>query len=324
MVTTIPHPASARTRWLRRGLLLLAALVVLIVAFFAWRPGSALTAIATAELRLSGIDSYYVQLGPYRIHCFVGGTGEPLVLVHGLGSRALDFAPLMVALVREHRVFALDLLGYGSSDHPDVNYSVMLETGILRQFLESQGLTSFDLAGWSMGGWISLNFASQYPDRVRRLILLDSAGMKFTPSFDLRLLSPHTIAEMHGLEKVMTPYPERTPAFITRDFLHRLRSEDWVIQRTVANMITMREVMDGKLASVTMPVLIVWGKQDIMTPPSIAEEMRREMPQSVLAVLDGCGHLAPIECRDRVLAEVERFLAANPPLPAGMHEVVAR
>jgi pimeloyl-ACP methyl ester carboxylesterase len=56
--------------------------------------------------------------------------------------------------------------------------------------------------------------------------------------------------------------PERTPAFITRDFLHRLRSEDWVIQRTVTNMITMREVMDGKLASVTMPVLIVWGKQD--------------------------------------------------------------
>ena len=47
-----------------------------------------------------------MQLGPYRIHCFVGGTGEPLVLVHGLGSRALDFAPLMVALVREHRVFA--------------------------------------------------------------------------------------------------------------------------------------------------------------------------------------------------------------------------
>ncbi len=323
MVITIPQPASERTRWLRRGLLLLAALVVLVVAFFVWRPGSALTAIATAELRLSGIDSYYVQLGPYRIHCFVGGTGEPLVLVHGLGSRALDFAPLMVALVREHRVFALDLLGYGSSDHPDVNYSVTLETGILHQFLESQGLTSFDLAGWSMGGWISLNFASQYPDRVRRLILLDSAGMKFTPSFDLRLLSPHTIAEMHGLEKVMTPYPERTPAFITRDFLHRLRSEDWVIQRTVTNMITMREVMDGKLASVTMPVLIVWGKQDIMTPPSIAEEMRREMPQSVLAVLDGCGHLAPIECRDCVLAEVERFLAANPPLPAGMHEVVA-
>ena len=322
MATTIPQPAP--TRWLRRGLLLLASLVVLLVAFFVLRPGSALTAIATARLRLSGIESTYVQLGPYRIHRFIGGTGEPLVLVHGLGGCALDFAPLMLALTKEHRVFALDLLGYGGSDRPDVNYSVPLETGSLRQFLESQGLTRFDLAGWSMGGWISLNFTSQYPDRVHRLILLDSAGMKFTPGFDLRLLAPHTVAEMHELEKVMTPHPERMPAFITRDLLRQLRAEDWVIQRTVANMMTMREVMDGKLAGVTMPVLIVWGKQDITTPPSIAEEMRREMPQSVLAVLDDCGHVAPIECHDRVLAEIERFLAANPPLPAGMHEVPAR
>ncbi len=321
MATTIPQPRPKPTRWLRRVLLPLAALVVLLVAFFLWRPGSALTAIATVGLRLRGFESRYAQLGPYRIHCFVGGAGEPLVLVHGLGSRALDFAPLMLALAREHRVFALDLLGYGNSDRPNVNYSVTLETVILRQFLESQGLTRFDLVGWSMGGWISLNFASQYPDQVRRLILLESAGMKFTPSFDLSLFSPHTVAEMHALEKVMTPHPERTPAFITRDLLRRLEAEDWVIQRTVANMITMREVMDGKLASVTMPVLLVWGRQDITTPPSIAEEMRREMPQSVLAVLDDCGHVAPIECRGRVLAEMQRFLAANPPLPPGIHEV---
>jgi hypothetical protein len=151
MASRKPQPVP--TGWLRRGLLLLAALVVLLVAFVLWRPGSALTAIATARLRLSGIESRYVQLGPYHIHFFIGGTGEPLVLVHGLGGRALDFAPLMLALAREHRVFALDLLGYGSSERPDVNYSVTLETGILRQFLDSQVLTHFDLADgpWAVG-----------------------------------------------------------------------------------------------------------------------------------------------------------------------------
>jgi pimeloyl-ACP methyl ester carboxylesterase len=106
-----------------------------------------------------------------------------------------------------------------------------------------------------------------------------------------------------------------------RDFLRRLREEDWVIQRTVANMITGREFLDGKLGNVTMPVLIVWGKQDVLTPTSIAEAMHREMPQSVLVLLDGCGHIAPIECHNRVLKEMQRFLSANPPLPAGMHEV---
>ncbi len=295
--------------------------MVLLVALFVWRPASALTTIATAVLRLSGIESRYVQLGPYRIHYFAGGTGEPLVLVHGLGGRALDFALLIPALARGHRVYALDLLGYAASDRTDVDYSVTLETGILRQFLDSQGLTRFDLAGWSMGGWIVLDFTAQSPERVRRLILLDSAGMKFTPTFDLRLLSPHTMAEMQAMERLMTPHPGRAPAFIMRDFLRQLREEDWVIQRTVANMVTGRELMDGKLEKVTMPVLIVWGRQDVLTPLAVAEAMRREMPQSVLAILDGCGHIAPLECRRRVLAEMQRFLAANPPLPAGTHEV---
>ena len=156
-----------------------------------WRPASALAAVITAALRLCGIASRYVQLGPYRIHYFTGGTGEPLVLVHGLGGRALDFALLMPALARNHRVFALDLLGYAGSDRPNVDYSVTLETGILRQFLDSQGLTRFDLAGWSMGGWISLDFASQFPERIRRLVLLDSAGMKFAP-VSISACSPHT------------------------------------------------------------------------------------------------------------------------------------
>lgn len=324
MAAATIQPAYQTARWLRRGVLLLLALMVLLVAFFVWRPASALTTIATAALRLHGIESHYVQLGPNRIHYFAGGAGEPLVLVHGLGSSALDFVFLMPGLARGHHVFALDLLGYGASDRPDVDYSVTLQTGVLRQFLDTQGLTKVDLAGLSMGGWIALDFTAQSPERVRRLVLLDSAGMKFTPTFDLRLLSPHTMAEMQALEKVLTPHPERVPAFIMRDFLRWLREEDWVIQRTLANMITGREFMDGKLAGVNMPVLLLWGKQDVMTPLAVAEEMRREMPQSVLLVLDGCGHIAPIECHGRVLAEIERFLDANPPLPASVQEVSAR
>jgi len=286
-------------------------------------PASALTTIASAALRLCGIESRYVQLGPYRIHYFAGGTGEPLVLVHGLASRGLDFAPLMPALARHHRVFALDLLGYGASDRPNVDYSVTLETTILRQFLDSKGLTRVNLAGWSMGGWIALDFAVQAPERVNRLVLLDSAGLKFVPGFDVRLFSPHTLAEIQELEKLLTPHPWHLPTFMMQDFLRQLRAQDWVVERTVNSMLTGRELLDGKLASVTMPVLIVWGKQDAVTPLSLGEAMHREMPQSVLAILDGCGHVAPVECHDRVLAEMQPFLSTNPPLPAGIHEVPA-
>lgn len=322
MAATTIQTKRNTPRWLQPVLFLTAALVVLVGCLVLW-PASALTAIATAALRLSGIESRYVQLGPYRIHYFAGGTGEPLVLVHGLASRALDFAPLMPALARHHRVYALDLLGYGASDRPNVDYSVTLETNILRQFLDSQGLTRVNLAGWSMGGWIALDFTLQAPERINRLVLLDSAGLKFTPTFDLRLFSPHTLADIQQLEELLTPHPWHIPAFMMRDFLRQLRRQDWVVERNVNSMLTGRELLDGKLASVTMPVLIVWGKQDAVTPLSLGEAMQREMPQSVLAILDDCGHLAPVECYDRVLAEMQPFLSANPPLPAGVHEVPA-
>lgn len=322
-MTTTTIQSRLKTPRRRRGAVILAvALLVLVACLVRW-PASALTTIATAAMRLRGIESRYVQLGPYRIHYFTGGAGEPLVLVHGLAGRALDFAPLMPALAKQHRVFALDLLGYADSDRPNLDYSVTLETNILRQFLDSQNLTRVDLAGWSMGGWIALDFAVQAPERVHRLVLLDSAGIKFTPTFDLRLFSPHTMADIQELEKLLTPHSGRIPAFLLRDFLRQLRAEDWVIERTVTNMLTGRELMDGKLASVTMPVLIVWGKQDTVTPLSIGEEMHHQMPQSVLVVLDGCGHVAPLECHDRVRAEMQRFLSANPPLPAGAHEIPA-
>ena len=174
-----------------------------------------------------------------------------------------------------------------------------------------------------MGGWIALDFAVQAPERVNRLVLLDSAGLKFVPAFDVRLFSPHTLAEIRELEKLLTPHPWHLPAFMMRDFLRQLRAQDWVVELTVNSMLTGREVLDGKLVSVTMPVLLVWGKQDVVTPLSLGEAMHREMPQSELAILDDCGHLAPVECHDRVLAEMQLFLSANPPLPAGVHEVPA-
>ena len=190
-----------------------------------------------------------------------------------------------------------------------------------RQFVDTLRLERVDLAGLSMGGWITLAFTAESPDRVRRLVLMDSAGMNFTPSFDLRLFTPRTTGDVEALARLLTPRPPRVPAFINRDVLRVLREESWVIQRTIDNMMAGRELLDGKLGDVTMPVLLIWGKQDVVTPVFVGEAMHREMPQSLMVVLDGCGHITPIECHGRVLAEMQRFLDANPPLPAGVREV---
>ena len=77
-------------------------------------------------------------------------------------------------------------------------------------------------------------------------------------------------------------------------------------------METEADVMDGKLSSLKMPVLIVWGAQDRLTPVYTAEIMHREIPQSELALFDGCGHLAPVQCESKVAPRVLEFLRTQP------------
>lgn len=302
----------------------MALLLAALAAFIYVRPELVTTALERASLRAAGIHSEYTQLGPYRIHYLVAGEGRPLVLVHGLGGRAEEWAPLMNGLARQHfRVYALDLLGYGRSDKPDVDYSIESEVRIVEQFLDSQKLEQPDLGGWSMGGWIVLQFAVEHPGRARRLMVFDSAGMKFQPQVDLALLRPHTPAELNALTGILFAHPPHLADFFARGILRQANQVDWVVGRALDNIIAGKELLDGKLGPVTVPVLIVWGKQDVLTPLSVAQAMQREMPQSRLEVFDDCAHMTPLECSDRVVPEVARFLQSDPPEPAGTQELPA-
>jgi len=234
-----------KRRWLRKTLLGTALLLVALAGIVYVRPELATTVLERASMRAAGIRSQSVQLGPYRIHYLVAGEGRPLVLVHGLGGRAEEWAPLMAGLARQHfRVYALDLLGYGRSDKPDVDYSIETEVRILEQFLDSQRLEQPDLGGWSMGGWIVLQFAAEHPGRVRRLMVFDSAGMKYQPSVQISLLRPKTQAELAGLMNILFAHPPSLPEFYARGILRQTQQVDWVIGRALASMIAGKELLD--------------------------------------------------------------------------------
>jgi pimeloyl-ACP methyl ester carboxylesterase len=299
---------AGKKRKLRVALVLIAALGLPAGALIYMRPISVGLAVQQVFLRVRGIQSAYIRLGDYRIHYLVGGEGRPLVLVHGLGARADSWAELILPLIHlGFRVYVPDLLGYGSSDRPDVDYSISLQAELLRRFLDSQNLKQADIAGWSMGGWISLKLAADTPARVRRLILMDSAGMRFDPVY-IHVLRPKTLEDLTRWMQALSPHPARLPGFIARDILRIMKEQDWVIERSLASMTTGNDVMDGKLKTANMPVLLIWGREDILTPLSIAEAMKREMPQAELHVADGCGHLAPVACKDQVLPAVDAFL----------------
>jgi pimeloyl-ACP methyl ester carboxylesterase len=318
---TQPQLAATKPRRLRKIVYTVILLCIAAAGLFFWRPTAFTVAYQRYAAWRMGFKNYDVVLGQYRIHYMVAGEGKPLVLVHGLAGRAENWLTLVPEFTGNgYQVYALDLLGYGRSDQPDVDYSIALEEDILGKFLDSQKLAQPDIAGWSMGGWISLKFAGDHPQRVRRLVLMDSAGLLFD-AVNAPALRPTTEPQLAHMMEVLTPHPQPIPGFIARDILRNFAVNDWVVARSLQSMGTGRDLMDGKMQTVTMPVLIIWGKEDVLTPLSVGEGMHRGMPQSLLYVFDGTGHLAPTERARQVADTVVDFLKAEPALGAGEREV---
>jgi pimeloyl-ACP methyl ester carboxylesterase len=301
----------------RIGRFVLGVMLLLALGFgiLAWRnPFWLIDRQTDARLRLNGVHGDYVTVNGYKMHFLVGGNGRPLLLVHGLGSRADDWANLIPQLIDGgHRVYAVDLLGYGKSAQPrDAAYSISQQAGMVEGFLDSQHLQHVDLVGWSMGGWIAMRVALQQPERIGRLVLLDSAGLRFKLGFDPALFQPASPTDLAALEELLVPHPQPLPRFVAMAMLRKSDHVGWVVRRSVQSMMTGEDLVDGQLGSLTMPVLIGWGDQDKLIPLSVAHQLHHEIPQSVLDVYAGCGHLAPGQCVSQVGPSVVDFLNAQP------------
>jgi pimeloyl-ACP methyl ester carboxylesterase len=175
-------------------------------------------------------------------------------------------------------------------------------------FLDALGLKQVDLGGWSMGGWIVQLVAGEHPERVRRLMLFDAAGLDVKPAWETRLFTPTTPAELDQLDALLTPHPRKIPSFVARDILRVSKQNAWVIHRALASMLTGSETTDKLLPGFKMPVLIVWGAEDRIFPLSQGETMNRLVPQSELEIVLRCGHLAPVQCAARIGPTVVEFV----------------
>jgi pimeloyl-ACP methyl ester carboxylesterase len=292
---------------------------------YVWlRPLQVLFALAQMSLRVQGVHSEYVRVDGYRIHCYVGGSGKPIVLVHGLGGRSEDWTVLIPELLRGgYRVYALDLLGYGRSARPqDAAYSIPQEAGIVEHFMAAEGLRQTDLAGWSMGGWIAMRAALDEPQAIRRLIVYDSAGLRFDLAYDPTVFYADTPEKLATLNQLLSPgTPPPMAGFIQSAVLRALARNRWVIQRSLQSMMAGADLFDGKVSELKMPFLIVWGKQDKITPVALGYALHAEAPQSVLEIYDGCGHLATRECVPKLGPATVDFLNASPAPASGVVEI---
>ncbi|HVF44796.1 MAG TPA: alpha/beta fold hydrolase [Pyrinomonadaceae bacterium] len=243
------------------------------------------------------------------------GSGPVVVLLHGLGGNSTNWAFNFAALSAKYRVIAPDQIGFGRSDKPLINYRVGTYVDFLDKFLEGLNVERASLVGNSMGGWIAALYALKHPKRVERIVLADAAGFAPPKDFDLSTLSglnPSTREQVRYLMGLVSVNPAlRTDAAVDAILAARIAAGDgYTIQSLVESIYRNEDMLDGKLAGIKQPTLIIWGREDGLTPLAReGEKFKREMPSAQFVIFEQCGHVPQAEKAAEFNAAVLKFLS---------------
>jgi pimeloyl-ACP methyl ester carboxylesterase len=273
-----------------------------------------------------------------------GGDGPPMVLVHGLGGSYLNWATVGPKLSASHRVYAVDLAGFGLTPPAGRGTTITANQDLLDAFCRAVAPDEpVVLIGNSMGGLITMLQSVAHPGRVAAAVLVNPA----LPLVDLGGVSPFTIQRLivptfPGLgHAAMRRYYETTSAeerveetiaFITADpsvvsearrqasiEMQKLRDEmEWAIpsfidaSRSIASALTRVRSFRKMLHKISCPTLLIHGERDRVVSPGSARWAAKERPDWQFRMLHGIGHVPMIECPDTFVDLVEGFLRTAP------------
>ena len=248
-----------------------------------------------------------------KINYYDSGQGPPIILLHGFGACAYTWRFLIPPLAEQHRVFTIDLKGYGLSDKPaDGHYAVADQAEMVADFIRRKDLHDLVVMGHSMGGGVTLmtylKLRETDPGRIKKLVLIDSAG------YPQKMPKFIALAKIPGLNAVLSKL--LSPRFATTLVLKKsyydkdkiteeqidtyayygsLPGAAAAVRQTAKQLVPKDiEALIAQYKTITVPVLIIWGQEDEVVPLTVGLNFKRDIPDSQLVVLPHCGHI-PLE-----------------------------
>lgn len=257
-------------------------------------------------------------MGPPRLHLQTDGSGATVALLHGFGGSARNFGPQMRALKGRYRVVRYDARGHARSDAPDdpAAYTPATFVDDMRRVLDEVGAEQAFVGGLSMGAGIALRFALAHPARVRALLLCAfPAGADDPDGFAGKAIGFASTIEQSGLERAGEDYvwgpktrlDRSAVRFVRQGFLeHRPHALALVLRGVIAAQPSVA-AMDGALAAVRCPALVVVGSDD---GPSLraSRALAAALPAARLVEIAGAGHVVNLQKPDEVSATMKEFL----------------
>ncbi len=274
------------------------------------------------------LQDHYVKVGPINT-CYwsLGSEGTAVLLLHGLGGCKENWRCNISSLAGSHQVYAVDLVGFGLTDKPLATYSLPYFTQFIHDLMDALNIARASLIGNSLGAGIALNYVLHHPDRVNKLVLVDSGGLGKACHPMLRLMTLPILGELlkrpgrQGARQVGQLCFHNPQLIAEEDVeLHYQRSllpgAQAALLSTARALIDLggardsvvRPIVDG-LHTIAAPTLIIWGKEDRVLPVSHAQVAKEHIPNAQILVFEQCGHTPQMECPDKFNAAVLGFLA---------------
>jgi pimeloyl-ACP methyl ester carboxylesterase len=289
--------------------------------------------IEAMKAKYANAASQFVDIDGMNVHFRDEKSGTvkdtiPLVLIHGTGASLHTWEGWVNELSPDFRIISLDLPAYGLTGPNATNsYPVSYYVQIVKELLEKRGVKKCYIAGNSLGGSIAWQYTLKYPEMVSKLILVDAAGYPMakpksvpigfalarTPVLKeiFKYVMPRSLVES-SLKNVFADDSKVTAAAIdrNRDMVLRAGNREAFVARM--NMpINEKEALWSKISTITIPVLIQWGKEDNLITTEVAARFHDDLPNDTLIVYGNAGHIPMEEIPIETARDVKRFLKSN-------------
>jgi pimeloyl-ACP methyl ester carboxylesterase len=266
-------------------------------------------------IKLDGCETFIVEMG----------KGENIIFANGIAAPVYTWRKVMTVLSKNFHVYGLDYKGTGFSGKPKEEYSIDVFSKQILDLMNFFNMKSAVLIGNSLGGEVSLNFAIKYPEKVKSLILIDTAGYQNNKEFTKLLTRLSRCRFVGNILK------RHTSKRFARKIIEWALYNDKIIDKEMVNAyykpmktkgafdafielvknLSYTEFDYSKVRNIIAPTLIIWGEEDKWIPVSDAYKFHKDIKNSKLIVLKDCGHAPQEEKAEEVSKLIREFINEN-------------
>lgn len=252
-----------------------------------------------------------IKIKDININHIIEGKGKDILILHGWGANVNTIIPIVNMLKDKFRVHAIDLPGFGKSEEAKEAIDSFQYAEIVKAYIDIMEIKKLTLIGHSFGGKLSIILASEYPEIVEKVVLVNSAGLipKRSCKYYIKVYGFKTFKYIYNTFFFWIKDEEKVKKFYNKFASTDYKNSSGIMRNILVKVVN--ENLEPILHKIKAPTLLIWGDKDTDTPLYMGKIMESKIKDSGLVVLEGTGHFSYLDDMDKFAIIIRNFLHYN-------------